>query len=257
MHGDVVVPLSTLVGFLLVLTRLSTVFVFVPLPGQQSGFSTPRAMLCLALTIALAPQWPEIDVEKVNAPLLTAWILSEAALGLTVGLAVSFIAEAFVFGAQVLSMQAGYGYASIIDPATQADSGILMIVAQLLAGLLFFALGIDRHVLRALAESLTTYPPGAFAISKAAADEILRLATTVLNTGLRLALPISGLMILIDLALSVLGRVHTQIQLIQMSFPIKLLLCIGVLGGMLLVAQPLYTAAASASLNFITRAMAR
>ena len=257
MRGDVVIPLSTLVGFLLVLTRLSAVFVFVPLPGQQSGFSTPRAMLCLALTIALAPQWPEVDVGKVNAPLLTAWILSEAALGLTVGLAVSFIAEAFVFGAQVLSMQAGYGYASIIDPSTQADSGILMVVAQLLAGLLFFALGIDRHVLRALAESLTTYPPGAFAISKAAADEILKLATTVLNTGLRLALPISGLMILIDLALSVLGRVHAQIQLVQMSFPIKLLLCLGVLGGMLLVAQPLYSAAATASLSFITRMITR
>ena len=133
--------------------------------------------------------------------------------------------------------------------------GIFLFVAA--CGLLFFALGIDRHVLRALAESLTTYPPGAFAISKAAADEILKLATTVLNTGLRLALPISGLMILIDLALSVLGRVHAQIQLVQMSFPIKLLLCLGVLGGMLLVAQPLYSAAATASLSFITRMITR
>jgi flagellar biosynthesis protein FliR len=126
-----------------------------------------------------------------------------------------------------------------------------MVVAQLLAGLLFFAFGIDRHVLRALAESLTAYPPGAFAVSRAAADEILKLATSVLNTGLRLALPISGLMILIDVALSVLGRVHAQMQLVQMSFPIKLLLCLGVLGGMLLVAHPLYSTAASASLGLI------
>ncbi len=214
-------------------------------------------MLCLAMTIALAPQWPEVNVEQLNAPLLTAWIFSEAALGLTVGLAVSFIAEAFVFGAQVLSLQAGYGYASIIDPSTQADSGILMVVAQLLAGLPFFALGIDRHVLRALAESLITYPPGAFAISKAHADELLKLATTVLNTGLRLALPISGLKILIDHAHSVLGRVHAQIQLVQKSFPIKLLLCLGVLGGILLVAQPLYSTAAAASLSFIKSMLIR
>jgi flagellar biosynthesis protein FliR len=132
-----------------------------------------------------------------------------------------------------------------------------MIVAQLLASLLFFAFGIDRHVLRALAESLTTYPPGAFEITRPIADEVLKLATTVLNTGLRLALPICGLMLLIDLALSVLGRVHAQIQLVQMSFPIKLLLCLGVLGGMLIVAQPLYTAAAGASLSFVAAMMAR
>jgi flagellar biosynthesis protein FliR len=257
MRGELVFPVSTLLGFLLVLTRLSSIFVFMPMPGQQTGFSTPRALLCLALTIALAPQWPELQVDRINAPLLAAWVLSEAALGLTIGLAVSFISEAFIFGAQVLSLQAGYAYASIVDPNTQADSGILIVVAQLLAGLLFFAFGIDRHALRALAESLATYPPGTFALTRPMAEEVLKLATTVLNTGLRLALPICGVMLLIDIVLAVLGRLHAQIQLVQMSFPIKLLLCIGVLAGMLLVAQPLYSAAASSCLRFVTAIVTR
>jgi flagellar biosynthetic protein FliR len=257
MRGDLVIPVSTLVSFLLVLTRLSGIFVFVPVPGQQNGFSTPRAVLCLALTIALAPQWPSLQVDPLSAPLLACWLLSEAALGLTMGLAVSFISEAFLFGAQVLSLQAGYGYASIIDPATQADSGILIVIAQLLAGLLFFAFGIDRYVLRALAESISTFPPGGFALTRPVADEVLRLMTTVMQTGLRLALPISGVMILIDLTLAVLGRLHAQIQLVQLSFPIKLLLCTGVFAGMLVVTQPLYNAAAGASLKFVAALVKR
>jgi flagellar biosynthetic protein FliR len=257
MRGDLVIPISTLIGFLLVLTRLSSIFVFVPVPGQQTGFTSPRVFFCLALTIALAPQWPVVGADDVSTSLLASWILAEAALGLTIGLAVSFIAEAFAFGSQVLSLQAGYGYASIVDPASQADSGILVVVAQLVSGLLFFAFGLDREVLRALAHSLNTYPPGSFSITHPLAEELLKLAGSILNTGLRLALPIVGVMLLIDITLGVLGRLHAQVQLVQMSFPIKLMLCIGVLGGMLLVARPLYSAAAESSLTFIHSLVAR
>lgn len=255
MRGDFVIPVSTLLGFLLVLTRLSGIFVFVTLPGQQNGLSMPRAFLCLALTIALAPQWPAIAAKEITTSLLTTWVLAEAALGLTAGLAVSLIAEAFAFGAQILSLQAGYGYASIVDPNTNADSGILLVIAQLIAALLFFAFGLDREVLRALAYSLHTYPPGTFALTQPLADELLKLVGIILNTGLRLSLPIVGIMLLIDISLGVLGRLHSQIQLVQMSFPIKLMLCIGMLGGMLLVARPLYQAAAESSLGFVRRVL--
>jgi flagellar biosynthetic protein FliR len=251
MHGDLIIPISTLLGFLLVLTRLSCIFIFVNIPGQQTGYTGPRALFCLALTIALAPQWPSLQASDAQPAILAMWLASEAALGLTVGLAINLIGEAFVFGAQVLSLQAGFGYVSIVDPSTQADSGILVVVAQLLAGLLFFAFGLDREVLRALAASLISYPPGAFSLTRPIADEMLRLVGTILNTGLRLALPIVGIMLLIDIALGVLGRLHSQVQLLQLSFPVKLMMCLSVLGGMLLVARPLYSSAAHASLAFV------
>jgi flagellar biosynthetic protein FliR len=139
----------------------------------------------------------------------------------------------------------------VVDPNTQADSGILLIIAQLLSGLLFFACGIDGYVLHALANSLATYPPGSYAITHSIATELIRLGATVLNTGLRLALPIVGLMLLIDLVLAILGRLHSQIQIVQMAFPIKLLLCVAMLGSTLLVARPLYEAAAGVAIQFL------
>ncbi len=122
MHGELVIPISTFLGFLLVLNRLSCIFIFVSIPGQQTGYSGPRALFCLALTIALAPQWPALDASEAQPSLLAMWLASEAALGQTEGLANNLIGEAFAFGAQVLSLQAGFGYISIVDPSTQADS---------------------------------------------------------------------------------------------------------------------------------------
>ena len=68
----------------------------------------------------------------------------------------------------MLGLQAGYAYASTIDPNTEADSGILLVFAQLMAGLLFFALGLDREVLRLFAQSLDKIPPGAYVLGSAA-----------------------------------------------------------------------------------------
>ncbi|HYP14165.1 MAG TPA: flagellar biosynthetic protein FliR [Bryobacteraceae bacterium] len=256
MQDDLVIPAATLLSFLSVLTRFSGVFLFVPLPGGQAGPSPARALLCLALTFAVAPQWPAVRGDTSVSALIML-LLSEAALGLTAGLAVSFIAEAFVFSAQVLSLQAGYGYASIIDPTTQADSGILLVVAQLLAGLMFFALGVEGQILRALAESLRVYPPGSFSLTPELAGAVVKLASTVLNLGLRMALPIAGLMLLIDLSLAVLARLHAQVQLVQMSFPLKLLLCLGVLAAMLVVVRPLYESSARLVVSFTQHALLR
>lgn len=256
MQSDLLIPVSTLLSFLLVLTRLSGMFIFLPMPGQGVS-SIARIMLCLSLTLALAPQWPDLPAEIPPLSTVVAWILSEAALGLTVGLAVSFLAEAMTFAAQVLSLQAGYGYASIIDPQTETDAGILLVLAQLLALLLFFAFGMEGHMIRTLAASLRVYPPGAFRITPDIAGEVLRLASSVLSIGLRLALPVAALMILIDLALSVLGKLHSQLQLVQLSFSVKLMLCLGVLAGMLVIAKPLYEASGANVVAFLRHTVTR
>ena len=63
-------------------------------------------------------------------------------------------------GAQIISLQAGYSFATTIDPTSGADSGVLLTIAQIAAGLLFFATGLDRQILLIFAQSLTTHPPG-------------------------------------------------------------------------------------------------
>jgi flagellar biosynthesis protein FliR len=256
MPGDVVFSVSTLVSFLLVLTRLTGMFAFVPLPGAQAGPVPARIMLCVALTLSVYSYWPEVTHPVASLATLVAFMLKELALGTAIGLAVAFVSETLVFAAQVLSLQAGYGYASIIDPTTQADSGVLMVVAQLLAGLLFFAVGLDSHLMRALASSLIVYPPGSFTPTAAIALEVLKLAGSVLSVGLRLALPIAGLMVLVDVSLAVLGRLHTQIQLVNLAFPLKMLLSLSVLASLLVVAPRLFERASLEALTFI-RALLR
>src|SRR5689334_15595421 len=141
MPASLTLSSSMLYSFLLVLARISGVVVFVPLPGVKSAPEPARAALVLGLTIALFPRWPRVDGGAVSGVVMAGWAAAEAALGIAIGLAVAVAVEAFTLATQILGLQAGYAYASTIDPNSEADSGVLLVFAQLMAGLLFFALG--------------------------------------------------------------------------------------------------------------------
>jgi len=164
---------------------------------------------------------------------LAAWAAAEGAVGLAIGLTAAAVLEAAPFAAQMLGMPAGYGYAQTVDPTTQADAGILLVVAQLAAGMLFFALGFDGRMLRLFAASLERIPPGTYVFRLASAEAFIRLTARVLETGVRMALPVVVLLVLVDVALSLIGRLNAQLQLLSLAFPAKMLTALFVLAAVL------------------------
>jgi len=217
---------GTLYGFLLVLARVGGALTFVPLPGIKGLPEPARVTLALGFTLALFNQWPQVGGAGLTPVVLAGWILAEAAVGLAIGVAVAVVLEAFTLAAQVLGLQAGYAYASTIDPNTEADSGVLLVFAQLFAGLLFFALGLDREVLRLFAQSLSAVPPGVYVFGVAAADRLIHLVSSLFSVGVRLALPVVALLIMVDVALALLGRLNAQLQLLTLAFPVKMLVAL-------------------------------
>jgi flagellar biosynthetic protein FliR len=209
-----------------VLVRVGGALIFVPLPGIKAAPEPVRAALTLAFTLALFGQWPHVESAGITPAVLAGWVLSEAAIGIAIGVSVAVVLEAFTLAAQVMGLQAGYAYASTIDPNTEADSGILLVLAQLMAGLFFFTLGLDREVLRLFAQSLSRVPPGAFVFGPASADRLIHLLSSLFSVGVRLALPVVALLIMIDVALALLGRLNAQLQLLTLAFPVKMLVAL-------------------------------
>ena len=223
MPVDLFTSQGRLLGFLFVLARVAGIFIFAPIPGMKNSPDILRVLLSLSITVALFPLWPDATAASQSLSHLIATVLAEAALGLAIGLAVSFTLEALQMAAQITGVQAGYGYASTIDPATQADSPVLLVAAQLFSGLLFFAIGLDREVLRVCAASLKTLPPGAFTLTSDLAHTLIALASGIFSVGARLALPAIALLGMLDLSLALLSRVNSQLQLISLAFPVKML----------------------------------
>jgi len=238
MPSSLTLPLAAIYAFLLVLSRISGAVVFVPIPGSSSSPIAARAALSLALTVALFPVWPAVTVLP-KPGLLAGWMISEAAFGIAVGLLAGFLSESFVIFGQMIGLQAGYSFASVVDPNTQADSSVFIVLAQTISGLLFFAFGLHRQVLRILAASLQTHPPGSLLTAKTV-ETIIRLGSTIFTTGLKLAFPVIALLIMVDIALALLGRINSQLQLLTVAFPAKMLVALGMISAMAVLIPRVY-----------------
>jgi flagellar biosynthetic protein FliR len=213
---------STLFGFLFTLARISGVFAFLPLASFKAAPESARIVLSILMTLMLRADWKAPVGVEASAGRMLAGIAGEAGLGLAIGVALAIVFEVFQMAAQAVSLQAGLGYASTVDPTSGADSTVLLTIAQLTAALLFFVSGADRLLVKALADSLRLCPPESFTLNKASAAALVEFSATIFSSGLRLAAPVIALLLLADASLAVLGRVQAQLHLISLTMPVKL-----------------------------------
>ncbi len=239
------IPAGLPLAFALVLARVAGVFFFLPLPVRDAAPALARAAFSVAAALALFPNWPQVDARLATTGTFAVWLAGEAAFGLAAGLLVGFLAESLTMGAQLLGLQAGYGYASVIDPTTQADSDVLQVMARLTGGLLFFTFGLDGQILRALALSLQLHPPGQFVLTRALVATVFSLGASVFSLGLRIAFPVLGLLMLCEIALALVARLSNALQLSHTSAPLKMLFTLLALTAVLKIVPGLYMGYAS------------
>ncbi len=230
MHDSFTLSIDTLYSFLLALARVASALTFVPLPGMAAAPQPVRAAFALACTMALYSRWPAVHAGDVAGGTFMVWMAAEAALGIAIGVCVAIALEGFTFAAQMLGVPAGYGFASTVDPNTEADSTVLVVLTQLVAGLLFFTLGLDREVLRLFALSMEKVPAGAFVFGRASAETLIRESADLFLIGVRIALPVVALLVMVDVAVALMGRLNAQLQLQSLAFPAKMLVGLLMLG---------------------------
>ena len=216
------VPMALVWGFLTVWARVAGMFTFLPLPGLRTPVDPPRILLGVLITLALFPRWPAAPPPGSDGlSALALLVIQESMLGLFAGMLVSAVVEIFQLTAQLLAQQAGFSYASTIDPTNDTDSGVLLVLCQLLAGMLSISAGLDRILLSLFARSLETIPPGSFVASLSHLKAAAELGARMFETGLLLALPSIAIFLVLDVLLAVISRLEQQLQLTTILFPVK------------------------------------
>lgn len=254
-----VFPLGTLLAFLMVLSRVAGLIALLPLPALRMAPATVRVCLSMAISIALLPAWPHFENTLPSFGTLLTAAFAEAGFGLAMGVATALFLETFQMAAQIFGLQAGFGYATTIDPTSQVDAGILQVISMLMAGLFFFATGLDGQILRLLAASFQRFSAGsgAWAGAEASVDGIIRLGSTVFSLGLRLAMPIVAFLLFLDVALALLARVQQQLQLLSLAFPVKMLTALAGLAVLLPTFSRLFERSSTQMLSMLWATLAR
>ena len=208
--------------------RVSGLMVFAPFLGSNAIAPRIKAGFVLAMTILLYPVCGPHGLSLSVGGLLRT-MLSEALIGLLLGLAVQFIFEAAAFAGQFMGVQVGFGLVNIIDPNTQVDTPVLSLFAQTMAMLVFLQLGVHRWLIRALAASFAYLPAGGALATGEVTRQLLHAAGGILLAGVQIAAPALIATLLIDFVLGFLGKASPQLPVLFLGLSVKSMVGLAVL----------------------------
>lgn len=82
-------------------------------------------------------------------------------------------------------------------------------------------------------------------------NQVIQTGSVMFSTGLRLVLPLLALLLIVDISLALLGRLNSQLQLITLAFPIKMLVSLGLLAWLVLVFPQVLAQAAAPIMRLV------
>src|SRR5271156_2837349 len=155
--------------------RLAGVMTFAPFFGSEAMNTRVKAAFVLVLTALLYGVCPVPDLQlSVYSAIRVA--LSEAVIGLLMGLSVQIVLEGVQIAGQLAGAQLGFSLAAIIDPQTNIETPVLTIFHQMFALLIFLELNVHHWMLRAVVKSFDYLPVGTALVKIAAVGELFRAA---------------------------------------------------------------------------------
>lgn len=181
-----------------------------------------RLLVGVAITVGVLPLVPAIaPIEPASGPGLL-MIAREMTIGFSMGFAMRVVFAAISMAGEQIGMQMGLGFAVSYDPLNTAQTPVLSEFLALITTLVFLALNGHLMMVATLAQGFRVLPIELSALPATAWMNIVLHAQVIFTTGLLLALPITGAMIITNLSLGVLNRAAPQLNLFAIGFPITI-----------------------------------
>ncbi len=237
-------------ALILVMARVGALFFSAPLIGGPFVPARVKSLMTLAIGVILLPGLT--PVLPASLPLDGRYMLmlaQELATGATIGFACTCIFEGVRAGGELINRYAGFTAAENFDPESGIGEG--PIGDLMLVGMVMTFLAADGHLylIATVSASFTAVPVGGWAMSPqllnlaaAGADQCGALACMI-------SFPVLAVILLVTVAEGVLAKAVPQINVMFMSFAVKILVALLVLyAGM-----PAMIAFMGASINAIHR----
>jgi len=222
---------QSVVGFFLVLARVSPLFVLAPLFSSKLVPARVRGIVAVALAVGLSPVLVR-GHHLPTAPVELAWLAGkELLIGLAFAFVIGAVFTAVAVAGSFLDTMIGFSYGSLVDPLTGTSSSVLQQAYSLLSILVFIAIGGDAWVVKGLARTYDLVPLDRMPDLGALVGGVDVAFVSIFASAIQVAGPVVLALALTDAAFGLVSRVVPQLNVFGVGFPAKVtvgLLLIGV-----------------------------
>lgn len=204
------------------LTRMLAFVASSPIFGNRQLPARIKLGFALALTLVIGPTVAiPPGLEVASAPGLLA-LVQQIGVGLMMGFALRLVFSAVELAGDIAGMQMGLGFATFYDPVNASHTPVLAQFLGIVAALAFLALDLHLAMLAALAESFQAFPISAVPPAAPGFKTLAEWGGRLFVFGLQFALPLIGVLLIVNLALGILTRSAPQLNIFAVGFPITL-----------------------------------
>ncbi len=179
-----------------------------------------RALLTFLLAFMIMPVVEPVPIKEMVS--VEVWVLSiqQLIIGIAIGFISTMVLNTFVIAGQVVAMQTGLGFASIVDPVNGINVPAVGQFYLILATLLFWAFDGHLAMIRMLVMSFNAFPIGSAWWTPEQFRSIVDWSAWMFVASLTLSLaPIVSLLI-INLAFGVMTKAAPQLNIFTIGFSI-------------------------------------
>ncbi len=214
--------IEKLLGFVMVLTRLSAFFLVLPVFGWKSI----PARIKVAMTVLLAAFFSmitplSVDAGQVSAVEALLLMANEATYGLALGLVAALLFAAVRISGRIVERQMGLAMAEILDPLTGERTQPLGSMLEMIFVLLFLSANGHHLLLLVVSRSYEAFPAGSSPTIPVLTAGVINAGSAMLTAGLKLAAPILAAFMVLMVVLAVLARILPEMNILFISLPLR------------------------------------
>jgi flagellar biosynthetic protein FliR len=222
-------------GFMLVLARISPLFLLAPLFSSKMLPGRARSVIAVALAIGIAPIAVHAGDAKIPLDALAfgGLVLKELLVGAAFAFGLAVLFAAVTAAGSIVDALVGFSFGSLVDPITGNQGGTLNQVYSMVGLAIFVAINGDAWVIQGLARTYDAVPLLSAPEVRSLVQGAELAFSGILGAALQICAPVMLAMLLTDVAFGLVARMMPQLNVFAVGFPAKVTVGLLVIGASL------------------------
>jgi flagellar biosynthetic protein FliR len=206
--------------YMLAFMRISGLFISMVGLSAKTIPTPVRNLLAILLTAMIVPMIPPVRMDDLFSVGAFVEIFKQLTIGIVIGFISMMVINTFVLAGQIIAMQTGLGFASIVDPINGVSVPAVGQFYLILATLLFWTFDGHLFMIEMIVVSFEAFPIGEAWFTPEQFREIALWGAYMFVSAVTMALaPIVSLLI-VNLAFGVMTKASPQLNIFSIGFAI-------------------------------------
>ena len=211
--------------------RVLALFGTQPIFAQRGVPARVRVALAFLIAFCAQASLPAMPVIALDSGAAVLAIVQQILIGASLGFAVRIVFAAVEFAGEMVGLQMGLNFAGFFNPMTGGEATATSRFFGTVVSWLFIVTGGHLLLIAAVVQSFYAFPvgPEPFAFLRAVQPQVW--GAEVFRLGLWIALPMTAMLLFVNLVMGIISRVAQQMNIFSIGFPITV--SVGLIGMLL------------------------